>query len=78
MPSAGHPRSKYQVDESIRAIYGMAGFAQCIDDLATIQRDFQPLKSEALASALRSHNYSEISERKVHIGKMCKILNLKR
>ncbi len=56
----------------------MAGFAQCIDDLATIQRDFQPLKSEALASALRSHNYSEISERKVHIGKMCKILNLKR
>jgi len=77
MPRARHPRTKNQVNECVGTINRMAGCAQCIDNLSTIQCDFKPLKSKTFTCTLRSHNYSEVSERKVYTGKVRKIFDLK-
>jgi len=56
----------------------VAGFAQCIDDLAAIERYFKPLKCETLAGPLRPYYYRQISKSKVYISEVCKIFDLKR
>jgi hypothetical protein len=76
-PRRPHADAKDEVDEGRRFGHILAGLSERAHDLPTIEGRLEPLKCQALASALRTHEHGEVAERQPSVFDMCKIADVK-